>query len=342
MSDDPLRFGAGDLNLQRYVGNNPITFTDPDGMLRKEMVNRAGNDPLGVSAASSTRRSWMDRAAEEAGRDPARVAAAYAAVNGLPAYNGPTIQAAGAPGLPLTRFDYVAEYIADAREQVVLGEYSNKVNALGTALQVGTGIIGIDLPGDLRDLSHNFRHWEWSGSHAGKTLVNAIGILPVIGAMKYGDEVGEVVNGGRKNLAPTSQSVAGRALLPREGQVGTYDDLIAAGEKGDNLTPHHIPSAEHMLKHDVPNGKGISINMEHPYPGSGGIHRSTFTYGTKVDKDMSSRDALSAGVRDVRNLYRQDGLYGSYIRQQVQEIIRQNKTNYPDAFKKETRTSGSK
>lgn len=47
---------------------------------------------------------------------------------------------------------------------------------------------------------------------------------------------------------------------------------------------------------------------------------------------MISRDALAAGVWDARRVYQQDGLYGIVIRQQLQELIRQNKSMYPDLF----------
>ena len=31
LSEDPIRFSSGDLNLYRYVENNPTIYTDPDG-----------------------------------------------------------------------------------------------------------------------------------------------------------------------------------------------------------------------------------------------------------------------------------------------------------------------
>lgn len=37
------------------------------------------------------------------------------------------------------------------------------------------------------------------------------------------------------------------SLLPGEGDIGTYRDLLDAGEVGDNITPHHMPSAEYIL-----------------------------------------------------------------------------------------------
>ena len=33
LAEDPIGFGAGDLNLYRYVFNDPVNFTDPDGRI---------------------------------------------------------------------------------------------------------------------------------------------------------------------------------------------------------------------------------------------------------------------------------------------------------------------
>ena len=113
--------------------------------------------------------------------------------------------------------------------------------------------------------------------------------------------------------------------------VGTYDELL--GPKGDNLTPHHVPSAKHMeVRHNVPKGEGIAINMEHPHPGVGGRHRETFTYGNTADVDISSRDALAAGVRDLRRIYQRHDLYDLSLTEQLQMLIRANKEKFVEAF----------
>jgi hypothetical protein len=141
-------------------------------------------------------------------------------------------------------------------------------------------------------------------------------------------EVGLLVH----NTYPETQSSS--SLLPGEGQVGTYDDLVAAGSKGDNITPHHIPSANAMSQRGVAKGDGISMNMEHPYPGTGGRHRRTLTYGSQADVGLSPRDALAQGVKDARRIYQEDGLYDANIRGQLQEVIRQNRQSYPEIFAK--------
>jgi hypothetical protein len=144
---------------------------------------------------------------------------------------------------------------------------------------------------------------------------------------------------GLEPLGAAERAVVGSGpgLLPGEGMVGTYDDLIAAGVKGDNITPHHIPSANRMALEGVSKGDGIAINMEQPFPGAGGRHRATFTYGTKADIDMTPRQALAAGVWDARRIYRADGLYTPQIRSSLQDLIRMNKANHSTIFVKQGR-----
>lgn len=114
--------------------------------------------------------------------------------------------------------------------------------------------------------------------------------------------------------------------------MGSYDHLIAGGVKGDNITPHHIPSANRMSAAGVDPGDAMAINMEHPFPGSGGRHRQTFTYGTQADSWLSPRNVLAAGVGDARAIYQKEGLYGPYVRGQLQQLIAQNKAAFPELF----------
>jgi len=125
-----------------------------------------------------------------------------------------------------------------------------------------------------------------------------------------------------------------KTLLPTEGDVASYGALINAGSVGDNITPHHIPSAKHMAEHDVPRDEGIAINMEQPHPGVGGRHRETFTYGNTADSNMPPRKALAEGVWDARQIYKKDGLYDGFIRDQLQDLIKQNKVKFPEIFKR--------
>jgi uncharacterized Zn-binding protein involved in type VI secretion len=187
--------------------------------------------------------------------------------------------------------------------------------------------------------------WEKTGTFGGQALGGWLGAKGGPKAWELANRV-EVnpnalgSNFGNIRLRPKPPNST--QLLPGEGQVGKAGDLIATGSKGDNITPHHMPSANHMAKHGVAWEDGIAMNMEHPHPGRGGRHRETFTYGTTADVNMAPRDALAAGVRNARRIYKKDGLYGPYIRQRLLEHIRSSKTTYPKIFKKSPKiTHGS-
>lgn len=142
------------------------------------------------------------------------------------------------------------------------------------------------------------------------------------------------VSVGRVDVATNARGNSS-VLLPDEGRVATAGELQRAGSTGDNITPHHIPSANHMSQQGVNWNDGIAINMDQPHPGVGGRHRETFTYGTNADSNLSSRDALAAGVRDARRIYQADGLYDGNIRAQLQELIELNKRDHPQIFRRQ-------
>ena len=148
--------------------------------------------------------------------------------------------------------------------------------------------------------------------------------------LEHVDDINKVAKAAERGVA------GGPRLLPGEGSIGTADDLIAAGFKGDDLTPHHIPSANRMSVEGVKWGDGIAMNMQQPL-GAGGRHRATFTYGTQADINMTPREALAAGVWDARRIYRADGLYTPQIRSNLQELIQLNKTTHPTIFVRPTR-----
>jgi RHS repeat-associated protein len=90
------------------------------------------------------------------------------------------------------------DYLYSSGKQLLLGNYTDDVTLLGTSAQVATGIIGIDAPADIRDISADLVNWEWSWSHAGQTGVDVIGLVPIIGALKYTDEAKDILKGTSK------------------------------------------------------------------------------------------------------------------------------------------------
>ncbi|MCI5189801.1 MAG: hypothetical protein D3905_08375, partial [Candidatus Electrothrix sp. AS4_5] len=92
----------------------------------------------------------------------------------------------------------VGSYLKSSGKQVLYGNYTDDVNFVGTAGQIGLGASGFDLPADIRDISYDFSHWEWSWGHFGKTCLDIVSLAPVVGVFKYTDEVATVVKGADK------------------------------------------------------------------------------------------------------------------------------------------------
>jgi Hemolysin coregulated protein Hcp (TssD) len=126
-------------------------------------------------------------------------------------------------------------------------------------------------------------------------------------------------------------------LLPREGDVGTYKDLIDAGTRGDNLTPHHLPSDAYNKQHGIAKKDGVCINMEQPQ--NGGRHRQTKTFGrnmTETEREayykLTPKEALEHDIQDARRIFKEEGKLDAKIEQKLQEVIAQNKAKFPNLY----------
>jgi RHS repeat-associated protein len=87
---------------------------------------------------------------------------------------------------------------SDATEQVIYGNYTDKGNVVGTTAMILAGGLGIDLPADLRDVVYDVTHWQTTWGHAAQTAVDAVALLPLVGTIKYVDEVKDVLKASKK------------------------------------------------------------------------------------------------------------------------------------------------
>ena len=112
--------------------------------------------------------------------------------------------------------------------------------------------------------------------------------------------------------------------------------MLKLGRRGDNLTPHHVPSNAYMKAKvkDYTTNQGIAIMMEHLSPGKGGRHRQTSSYGKIPDLTLSPRQILAQEVSDVRSIYLSQRLYDSAIRKSLRTLIKLNKETWSTIFDK--------
>ena len=99
---------------------------------------------------------------------------------------------------------------------------------------------------------------------------------------------------------------------------------------GDNITGHHMPSNKFMQdKCGINENESLSMNLEHIFPGNGGRHRRTFTYGISSNSrkyqlysSLTPRDALAFDICDASRILKEDKLYNKETRGKFQRIYK--------------------
>lgn len=135
--------------------------------------------------------------------------------------------------------------IKGGARQVVLGNYCDDVTLSGTIGQVLTGIFGVDLPGDIRDVSYDISNWEWSKEHGIQFGIDMVGILPLFGVLKYGDEAKALIKGG--NIADAVASAASRRSIRIINAVTEYS------------TMNRVKQIRGLLPSDLKRGGNLAI-----------------------------------------------------------------------------------
>jgi len=149
-------------------------------------------------------------------------------------------------------------YLGKSLNQILLGNYTDDVTALGTVGQVALGILGLDLPGDIRDLTYDITNWQSTPEHVRQTVLDAIGVIPGVGAVKYADELGTVAKGFGKNVDELGALIKGFGKNTDEAAEGVGEIFTKGSQIPDYVLktkPLNSPVAADWLN----NGGKISI-----------------------------------------------------------------------------------
>ena len=144
--------------------------------------------------------------------------------------------------------DKAEDYLIRSAECVVLGNFTDEVTVLGVGVQIVLGIFDLDLPCDIRDIIADIKNlaetdrvrWDLIGMLA----LDLIGLIPVIGVLKYSDEVGTLFkNAGKVSVVAEGADGVGAVARHADeagawlhgGKVFRYSDetaeAVASGEK---------------------------------------------------------------------------------------------------------------
>ncbi len=137
---------------------------------------------------------------------------------------------------------------------------------------------------------------------------------------------------------------ANKTLLENELKFGRFGTLQKESSEGDNVTGHHMPSADYMMKKlNISRNDSYAMNLEQPSPGSGGRHRRTFSYGRMANEikeryfKLNPRDILAFDLNDAKRILKEDGLWNNEARKAFSDYIKTYEEIYPEIFTKRSK-----
>jgi hypothetical protein len=152
-------------------------------------------------------------------------------------------------------------------------------------------------------------------------------VLPSMVLTVETDGTGALLRGGEGMTALERAGATTEAIASKEGtgvlepgEAGSYSDLQARGQVGDQLTPHHMPQAAAGY---TEHGAGGALSMEQK------DHVLTRTYGfagarTLVDDaNLTFRQVLAKDIWDVRSIV------GTKYNSGLLALIDYYRTNFP-------------
>ena len=143
--------------------------------------------------------------------------------------------------------DKAEDYLIRSAECVVLGNFTDEVTVLGVGVQIVLGIFDLDLPCDIRDIIADIKNlaetdrvrWDLIGMLA----LDLIGLIPVIGALKYSDEAAESVASGEKMLKESQTVYESFADMMSPDDAAKYLDFLENGSR-EGLTSAELAGVE--------------------------------------------------------------------------------------------------
>ena len=161
----------------------------------------------------------------------------------------------------LKQYNFLSSYMGKSLRQLLMGNFTEDVTLLGTALQVIAGLLDLDLPLDLRDLAYDLTHWENTPKHIAQTAMDFLALLPVIGSLKYSDEVSAVL----KTAAKHGDEAADVAKAATKHADDAADAAKAATKHADEAADAAKASTKHAGDISQATGKIISNADEVTY-----------------------------------------------------------------------------
>jgi hypothetical protein len=121
--------------------------------------------------------------------------------------------------------DKFRDYQERTARQMLLGKYTDDVTLLGTLNQMGLGVLDLDLPMDIRDLTYDLTHLD--STPWWQTALDAVALVPYVGAVKYVDDLDALAKGAARYGDEVGDLVEGAAK-----STGKAEDIINSATEG--------------------------------------------------------------------------------------------------------------
>ncbi|MDO4556556.1 MAG: DNA/RNA non-specific endonuclease, partial [Lachnospiraceae bacterium] len=123
-------------------------------------------------------------------------------------------------------------YVFKSAKKMVLGDFSEdeQETLLSLGGSVAASIASVDTPLDVRDFAYDMTHWGEGDYFAARLALDAIGILPVIGALKYIEHLDTV-----KDIAKTGEKVVDAADAAHD-VAKVAEGIIDSGKTIENIS----------------------------------------------------------------------------------------------------------
>lgn len=147
--------------------------------------------------------------------------------------------------------DKAEDYLIRSAECIVLGNFTDEVTVLGVGVQIVLGIFDLDLPCDIRDIIADVRNLaqadEIKWDMIAMLALDLIGVIPVIGALKYSDEIGTLFKNADK-VSVVARSTDGAGVLAKHAdEAGAWLHGVKVFKYSDE-TAEAVASGEKLLK----------------------------------------------------------------------------------------------
>ena len=147
--------------------------------------------------------------------------------------------------------DKAEDYLIRSAECIVLGNFTDEVTVLGVGVQIVLGNFDLDLPCDIRDIIADVRNLaqadEIKWDMIAMLALDAIGLVLMIGALKYSDEYVTLFKNADK-VSVVARSTDGAGVLAKHAdEAGAWLHGVKVFKYSDE-TAEAVASGEKLLK----------------------------------------------------------------------------------------------